>query len=55
MKLKFRRHISNKYSISALMKIPPVVAETDGRTDRERGTDGDRETDGRMEGQIWRI
>jgi hypothetical protein len=47
MKLEFCRHISNKSSIPALMKIRPVVAETDGRTNRPRQTDG--RTEGRTD------
>jgi len=38
--LELCRRISKKYSLSALMKILPVVAETDGRTDKNRETDG---------------
>ena len=47
MKLEFCRYISNKYSISALIKFRPVVTETDGRTDRQIETE--RQTDGRTD------
>ena len=50
MKLELCRHISKKYSLLALMKILPVVAETDGRTDGR--TDRQRQTDRQTDGQI---
>ena len=42
MKLKFSRQISEKYSISDLMKIHPVGTElyhADGRTDKQDEAD----------------
>ena len=44
LKLELYRHISKKYSVSVLMKIIAVATETDGRTDRDRQTDGRTDT-----------